>query len=77
MASRTTSSSELQIIDNEYTKIQFAGNSYVKAQILFNIIKIKAQDSGFSLRNYNQTLYLDIKHFLRLYLDSVDGLAYG
>lgn len=77
MTNSTSSTSELLIIDNEYSKLQVNENPYVKAQVLYNIIQIKAQDAGSSVRNYNQTLYLDIKHFLRFYLDSVDGLAYG
>lgn len=62
-----------QFLQEEYARLKQYKHKK-NAQILFNIISAKKK---FGMPDYNNTLYLDVKHFVKSYITAVDNLDYG
>lgn len=60
---------------NKLYKDYKKNNSYHKSAILYLIIQIKSE--CVNVRNYKKSIYLDIKYFIKYYVNSVEKKDYG
>lgn len=58
-----------QLLDAAYSKIGNCPNKITIASVLYSIIQIKSKHS--EVADYNQSLYVDIKQFIDVYVDGV------
>lgn len=61
------------ILEEQYSLLEGSDNR-AKSQLLYNIIKAKVE---FKMRNYHQSLYLDVKLFLRSYILAAENQDFG
>ncbi|MFK8299010.1 hypothetical protein ACI76O_11610 [Capnocytophaga cynodegmi] len=62
-----------EFLDEQYKLLENKGSKQ-RAQILFNVIKVKHK---YKITNYNQSLYLDIKSFLKDYISAAEYEDFG
>lgn len=62
-------------LNNLYTKLNQTEKGYQKAEILFAIIQIKSENRDFE--NVCNSIYVDSKNFISIYINSVDSRSFG